>query len=116
MNTVKVSRLELLNKVKENKVQHKKDYDEAMIAYTEQAIQAIETLLLSARNGNITHCINVVKPKEFLREYDRAITMLEMSKEEILEISSQDFNQFVMDDWQWQDTFKNSTGLYKSLK
>lgn len=114
MQTVKVSRLELLKKVNDNRAQHKKDYDDAMQKYSKEAVEALEQLLQDARSGNIKHSIDTVRPREYLKEYDRAITMLEMSKDEILEISLQDFDQLVMDNWSWQQTFSSVTKVYNS--
>lgn len=92
MDTIKVKKAELLDKVRQNREDHAKDYTEAMIAYKEEAIKALEILLTAAKTGDIRHTIDVVKPREFLKDYDRAIKMLEMGQEEILEITLIDFD------------------------
>jgi len=114
MDKIKVSKEELLNKVRSNREEHVKDYQEALVAYKEKAIKAIEQLLADAKNGNIGHHVDVVKPREFIKDYDRAIEMIRMSVDTVLELSFQDFDQWVMNNWTWQESFKNSTGLYKS--
>jgi hypothetical protein len=116
METVKVNKQELLNTVCKNRADHAKDYEDAMISYKVEAIKAIETLLTKAKEGDISHSIDVVKPKEFLKDYDRAIQMIRMSVDNVLELSYQDFDQWVMNNWTWRESFNNSTGLYKSPK
>lgn len=116
MDNIKVNKIELLNIVRKNREDHAKDYSEAMDTYRQEAIKAIERQLEAAKSGDIRHSIEIVKPREFLKDYDRAITMVRMSVDDKIELSYQDFDQWVMNNWTWQESFRNSTGLYKSLK
>lgn len=116
MDKIKVDKVELLKIVRKNREDHAKDYQEALIAYKEAAIKELERMLSAARNGDIRHTIDVVKPREFLKDYDRAIEMVRMSVDTQIELSYQDFDQWVMNNWTWQESFKNSTGLYKAVR
>jgi hypothetical protein len=40
--------------------------------------------------------------------------MLEMSKEDTIELTQQEFSQYVQDDWHWKDQFLFSNMNYSS--
>jgi len=52
-------------------------------------------------------------PQSYEKAYDQIIKMLEMSSDEIIKLSSDEFACFVMDDWDWKESFKNTTMSYK---
>lgn len=114
MDNIKVDKVELLKTIRKNREDHARDYTEAVTIYREKAVKAIEQMLENAKNGHIVHSIDVVRPKEFLKDYDRAIEMVRMSVDTQIELSYQDFDQWVMNNWTWQESFKNSTGFYKT--
>ncbi len=55
------------------------------------------------------------KPVSYADEYTRAIRMLELSVEDIIEIQDSVFDQLVLDEWHWKTSFVASTALYKSM-
>jgi hypothetical protein len=101
-----------LTKVKQNREQHAATYDKAMQVYREEAIAEIEKLLADAKAGEIRHAISMTKPEKHLAEYDQAITMLEMSVDDVIELDEVEFAQYVMDKWSWATTFERSTVSY----
>jgi hypothetical protein len=114
LKDLKFSRMELLEQIKANRDQHNKDYEEATSKYKVLLVQEIESLLKQAKEGKpIEHHIDLVKPVQYLREYDRAIRMLEMTKTEEIELPEVVFAQLVMDEWHWKDNFTANTLRYK---
>ncbi len=54
-------------------------------------------------------------PNSYEQSYTRAIRMLELSIEDIIELDDTTFNQLVLDEWGWKSNFQLSGSLYKSL-
>lgn len=54
------------------------------------------------------------QPQTYENSYVRAIRMLELSAEDIIEVDELTFNQLVLDEWQWKHSFSASNTAYKS--
>jgi hypothetical protein len=54
-------------------------------------------------------------PTSYADSYTRAIRMLELSVEEVIEIDATTFNQLVLDEWQWKQQFTTMSSTYKSI-
>lgn len=117
MNKIKVNRKQLLEKVKANRTTHRKTFEEALEGYREKAIEELEASLADAKAGKrIRRGLQLVEPMDMTREYDRVITMLEMSVDDELEISQQEVMQYVMDDWSWKQQFEAVSASYSKMK
>ncbi|MBA2774756.1 MAG: hypothetical protein H0U36_12045, partial [Nocardioidaceae bacterium] len=46
-------------------------------------------------------------------DYDRVLTMAEMSVEDVIELTADDFAMYVMDQWHWKQTCTETTGFYR---
>lgn len=110
---VTVSKNELLATLRANREQHQATYVKAMEGYRAALIDELGRLLLDAREGRpVSHTINLVQPSQHIKDYDRVIRMLEMSQADEIVISESQFNQYVMDDWNWKTTFLASNTRY----
>jgi hypothetical protein len=97
-----------------NRNNHKAEYDEALKAYKAQLIVLLEKKLSAAKNGeDVSHQINLAKPREYLSQYDRALRMFELTTQEEVELDSETFAQLVMDEWDWKDSFSTVNNSYK---
>lgn len=113
MNTVKVTRKELLDKLIANRKTHRDLFLKAQEGYREQVIEELDRMLAEARAGKaIRRHISLPEPLDHTADYDRTITMLEMSVDEHIEISSREFDMFVMDNWDWKQMVTASNMLY----
>lgn len=54
------------------------------------------------------------QPVNQTRSYDRVIGMLEMALAEEVELSEEDYQQYVMDEWSWREVFLTSNASYSS--
>lgn len=109
MESVKVKRLEVLEIIKANREKHKKDYLVAIKAYRVKVVDLLSKELEKAKTGkDFSLSIDASKPHSYLKDYDLAIKMLEMSVYEIIELKLGEFNQLVNDQWSWQSSFKMS--------
>jgi hypothetical protein len=113
MKIVRIDTLKLINTVRENREAHKKVYDEAMENYRKDAIAKMrENLAAAEAGGEIKDSINLERPMNALKDYDRVIKMLEMSAEDTVELTENEFAQYVLDEWHWKSTWVASNASY----
>lgn len=121
MQQVKVSKAELLKVVTENRAKHIAEHADAIEGYKEQVISDVQNALKIARKGQDVDFAAIYalanKPQSYVKDYDLKLRMLEMSTEDTITLSQQDFNQLVMDEWSWRGAFAASAMAYsKSMK
>ena len=116
MNAIKMKRLELLDIVRANKDTHIAAYKEAVVDYKQLVIK------VAAQNVDIAATNTLAKtfahwpdtPISYEDSYKRAIRMLELSIEDVIEVEEDVFNQLVLDEWSWKRSFVGSTVSYKT--
>lgn len=109
MHNVKVSRVDLLERVKKNRDQHKEQYEKAMEEYRLAVIVELEEWLEKAKGGkDVSRRTVLDKPEDHTDEYDRVIDMLEMSVDQEITLDANSFNQYVRDEWHWKERFGSS--------
>lgn len=110
---IPVKKGDLLNELRKNRESHHKTFNEAIEGYRQEAIAALEQSLTEARKGKrIRRSIDLIEPIDQTKDYDRAIRALEMTTLEVIHLTSGQFAQWVMDDWNWKAQFVNSTQGY----
>ncbi len=135
---VTVDTKDLLATLQENKKEHQEVYQKVLVKYLEQANKMLEDRHKKAQDqfdsiytktkqhlANFDPkkasntivvaepiCFNLVCPVDYSEEYSRAISMLEWEKEDKITLTPNEFRYFVMDDWDWSDSFSAVTGLY----
>lgn len=118
MNAIKMNRLELLNIVRENKVKHVSDFTEAVEDYKALVLKIAASNLKLAKSADLLEFKKIASmpsaPQSHEDAYTRAIRMLELSIEDIIEIEEDVFNQLVLDEWSWKQNFIASAALYKT--
>lgn len=115
MKSVKLNAVKLLEVLKQNRESHVAEYTSAMEEYRKDAIAALKKNLKDAQNGgDIVLYASLVAPQNFTASYDTVIKMLEMSSDEIVELTISEFQQYVEDNWQWKGSFLASTSMYNA--
>jgi hypothetical protein len=119
MRDVKINKDELLTIVRSNKEKHIKEYTEAVEDYKKAAVKLAQENLSLAESGDVFK-ISKIKampqpPTSYEDSYTRAIRMLELSVDSVIEIEEQIFNQLVLDEWQWKHNFAVTSALYKTI-
>ena len=113
MQSVKVPRDELLSVLEKNLEQHIIDYNESMKGFREECLAALEKRIkLIEEEKTLDMKFNMSKPQSNEDDYKRVISMLKMSVDEVIELSSYEYDQYVLDNWQWKDSFLRSNQLY----
>jgi Asp-tRNA(Asn)/Glu-tRNA(Gln) amidotransferase A subunit family amidase len=115
MKNVKVKKSEALEILKKNREDHRKIFLEALEGYKKQAVELLEKHIKGIKAGRVASVrVQIPEPQDYTREYDRAIKMLEMSVDDIVELDEDTFAQFVMDDWDWKRQFLSSNAPYSA--
>jgi hypothetical protein len=115
MKTVKIKRDELLDHLRKNREAHVVEFKEAWENYVKEAIAEMKhNLKVAQKEGKINRSIDLVVPVSYSESYDRAITMLEWTQDEIVELDQNEFEQYVRDNWQWKQIFGATASLYNS--
>lgn len=116
LNSVKINKENLIEILKKNAKSHQEKYEKAyknwVIAYKEM----LEKLTKKAEKGKPIpfHKIKLDKPKSYLASYEETIGMLELSVEENIVLTQNDYRQFVLDKWSWTNEFAFSSASYNS--
>ena len=115
MQSVTIKKAELLAALTENRTAHRAIFLEAQEGYRVEVIKQLDEFLKDAREGRkITSCVEFQEPIDQTKDYDRAIKMLEMSIDDEIKLSEQDFRAYVMDDWSWKEQFLFSNSAYSN--
>lgn len=119
MRSVKINKEELLKIIRENKEKHIRDFNEAVVDYKTAAIKLAKEHIALAETGDLNKIAKIKampsQPTSYEDSYNRAIRMLELSVEEVIELEDTIFNQLVLDEWTWKNQFTVSASLYKSM-
>lgn len=113
MDTVKVKKSELLKKLKHNRSEHREIFEEASEAFRKEVIKVLDKRLADARAGKrIKLRIDLIQPMDQTEEYDQAIAMCEMSVDDEITLSHDNFRNYVLDKWHWREQFITSNERY----
>lgn len=118
MRSVKIYTSKLLETLKNNREKHIADYKEAMKGFREDAIAAMEKNLALAKDGKGINLYinNVVLPTSYEDSYNTIIKMLEFSTDTTVELTMQEFSQYVEDKWAWKQTFAETAAFYNNKR
>lgn len=112
MGLVRVKTSELVKILKSNRQKHVKEFDKARKEYRIALTNVLERIIKKAKAGeDVPHRIGLDKPKSYVEDYDRTIRMLELSTDKKVELTQQEFQQYVQDQWVWKRGFDFSNSL-----
>jgi hypothetical protein len=119
MRSVKVNKDELMKVLHENKKKHVKEFEESVKDYKKAALKVAKEHVELAKSGDLDQIAKIrampQRPTSYEDSYNRAIRMMEMSVEDVIELEEQIFNQLVLDEWSWKNSFTASAALYKTI-
>ena len=115
MRSVTIEKSELLSTLITNRDNHHAEFLAALEAYRLEAIEVLEAAVEAAKTGKqIMRQTDLVEPMDMTKEYNRVIKMLKMSVDSEIELSSTEFQNYVMDDWSWSVDASVSNFAYTS--
>jgi hypothetical protein len=115
LDKVRINKGPLLERLKANREKHKKEFGEALEGWKGEVILKMkEHLRLAQEEDTFELMIDLQKPRDYTKAYDRVITMLEASIDDVIVISDREFQQYHEDNWEWKahhnmalDTYSN---------
>lgn len=113
MDSLKYKRDVVLAKLQENREKHRLAYEDAMEGFKEAVVTELSEALELAKAGKEYRLVlKQTKPAEYLKNYDRAIAMFSMSSQDEVELTENEFTQYVMDNWNWSMSFTDTARTY----
>lgn len=114
-----INRAELINYIEDNRKKHEKEYKDAMIEYrtavTEKLKDNVEGLkaLLTGECNDATKAMvlnqniwsDIEAPEHHAEDFERALQMLRLNPNDVIELSFEQFDQYVNNKWRWQARF-----------
>jgi enoyl reductase-like protein len=110
--TVQISKSKLIEKIRENKKNHIESYEKAVIAYKKKALTQLEELKIAAENGDIKLRLDLTTPIDNSKHYDSIIEMFEWEERDSVELSQQEFNEYVQDKTESSRIASMSNSMY----
>ena len=111
----------LLEQLEKNREEHVNVVIEAQEAFKKATIEKLEYMLQQARSGQkVDMSLGLVVPTVHTDAFDNAIGLLKMNKEALtaegkpltIEITSDEYERFVRNKWEWTDRFIDSNRRY----
>lgn len=117
MQKVTVNKSALIEKIKENRAEHKDLYDKAVAIYKERFIREAEKFLTESlehakRGEPFGQFVRLPVPEEHTEDFDRALEMLEWSLDEEIALEEHEFANLVQNEWGWARSFMQNTASY----
>ena len=104
---VQVAKDKLLERLKQNRDQHDREYQEALGGYRSRLVLVLTRMFEAAkRKEDVSHKIDLTVPEDHLADYDRALQVMEWEQRDSLRLSQGEFDRYVMDNWSWSKKFK----------
>lgn len=113
MKVVTVDRDDFLQKVRANRAGHRQVFEAALSGYRDRLTRELERRIYDLKRGRrVDQYIGLPEPEDHTEDYDRVITMAEMSVLEVVELSEDEFAMYVMDQWRWKQSFSETSARY----
>ncbi len=107
---------DLIKKLEENHAKHVIAYNEAMVGYREQIEKTLRTALKKFKADNSIYnksfIVNLATPMSYAKEYTTVIEMLKFCTDDTITLDRKNFENFVLDEWNWTTSFISSTSVY----
>ena len=110
--TIKVKKVMLIEKIKENKEAHIVAYEKAVIAYKKEALKQLVDLTTKATQGDLDINLDLTTPVNNRKNYDKIIDMFEWEVEDEVELEQQEFNEYVQDETEFAIHASLSNAMY----
>lgn len=113
MNTITVDKAKLIETLKTNRDEHRAIFDKAMEVYADKMIEELERRVREIKaKSKIRRGFSLPEPEDHTADFDTAIQMLEWDTGDEVELSFGEFQQYVQNEWRWQQSFAANTASY----
>lgn len=104
--------------LQENRAKHAERFKQDCVDYQQVVQTALNVAKKSIDAGDFKDWNNELttlaykKPRNYLREYDAALQLIDFSQQPTVELDSTDYKQFVLDEWSWSEDFYSNRKFY----
>jgi hypothetical protein len=111
---ISVDKLKLIEKIKENRENHIKEYGEAVEAYKEEALRQLKKLTKEAKGGSLNVFLNLISPVNNTEKYDDLISQFEWDEKLQIQLTTYEFNEYIKDKTSWAVAANESNVFYSA--
>jgi hypothetical protein len=111
---ITVKKSELIDKINNNKMKHKLQYNIAVNAYKLEAAKQLAKLAQKLKDGHLDLTLRLTSPVNQEDEYDKILEMFKMEIKNEVELSQGEFNEYVLDETNFAKTARLSNATYIS--
>ena len=113
MQSVTVSKENLLATMKKNREEHRDVFLRAQEVYRQRVIEELDRRLNDAKNGRPLDLVfRLPVPEDHTDDYDAAIQAVSWHIEDNIELEWDTFQMYVLNRWHWARAFAANTGSY----
>jgi len=113
---VTVKRKDVLEKLKANRKDHKREYFVALAAYkvkmARQLKKELKRLEKTPEDETYNVSVSIPVPQHHLDEYDTMIEVLTWETDDEVDFDMQEFQNFVLDKWHWKESWNQTVSTY----
>lgn len=112
----------LLTTLEENRAKHEIAFNTAAAEYNDLILKLLDVTKKKVLAGDTSDWIRSLQqlsyaaPKSNISSYDNAISAIRWTDGETVELTMEDYHQFVLDNWEWRKNFLANNQLYQDLK
>lgn len=113
MDRAIVEKDKLLETLRTNREKHMADFGEALDAYYDTAVRLLQEHVERIRKRAVEKvAVYLDPPVNHVEDYDLAIELLEWTLTDTVNLTTQQFGQYVRDDWAWKQQFTTTNSTY----
>jgi|18_taG_2_1085343.scaffolds.fasta_scaffold58069_2 hypothetical protein len=113
LKTISVDKHKMLDTIKKNMDQHLVAYKEAMLGFEKHYKSVLEDMINRFEFDNeIKSHVSFDIPKSHEEDYKSIIEMLEMSVDDVVYVTYDQFQRYVRDNWEWKKDFLMLSAKY----
>lgn len=115
ISSVKINKNELLEVIKQNLKKHEEDIKEALSLRRTQIVEELSSVLNEIKESEVhqpKESYHFPIPKDNSDEYKKAIRMIEMTQDLVIELDEGQFERLVLDKWFWKNELRTTSALY----
>ena len=109
-------REDVLAKLRENQARHLTILKEANEGYLKEAQASLEARLEEVKAGRLVKLsFSLSRPVSHEKTYEAMISMLEAASDDTLELTMEQQQAFMCDQWDWQEQFLEVSSSYSGM-
>lgn len=110
--TIKVDKTKLIAQILANKENHIKEYEKAVVAYKKEALKQLAEQTQRVEDGALDAKLDLVEPVNNSDNYDKVVDMFEWEVEDQVELTQDEFREYVQDETDFAMQAKMSNAYY----